>query len=55
MPALMLNETKGKTWLDSAGNFIENMVLHNFFFGELIGALFNPVETPESHWVYAYS
>ena len=55
MPAKNQNDTRDKTWLEKAGVFVENMVMHNFYFGELIGELFNPVEFRESHWVYAYT
>ena len=31
------------------------MFLHNFYLGELLGSLFQPTDSPETEWVYAYS
>mmetsp|Transcript_25114 Transcript_25114/g.33672 ORF Transcript_25114/g.33672 Transcript_25114/m.33672 type:complete len:207 (-) Transcript_25114:1635-2255(-) len=31
------------------------MVMHNFYLTELIGGFLNPVQNPETEWIYAYS
>lgn len=55
MPTRVPESESENTWLNAFGTMIENMVLHNFFIGEFVGGMFNPVKHHESHWVYAYS
>ena len=34
---------------------IFNLFSHNFYIGEIIGSIFQPTETPNTEWLYAYS